>query len=177
MSRSPVLIDRDGVIVKVRTDYVKTLEEMEILPGAIEALAELSKNHHRLFVITNQSAIGHGLTTRAEVDRMHDKISSEIQRRGGAIEAFLVCPHTPSDECDCRKPKPGLIFQARDRYGVDLGSAVLIGDTPSDIQAARSAGCTSILVLTGMSSTGDAGGSDYTVSDIQAAAELIARLY
>lgn len=168
-----VLIDRDGVIVKVRTDYVKTLEEMEILPGAIEALAELSKNHHRLFVITNQSAIGHGLTTREEVDRMHERISSEVRQMGGAIEAFLVCPHTPNDGCECRKPKPGLLFQARDKYGVDLDSAVLVGDAATDIQAARAAGCMSILVLTGMSATGDGTGSDYTVKNIQQAVELI----
>jgi D-glycero-D-manno-heptose 1,7-bisphosphate phosphatase len=173
VSRPAVLVDRDGVIVKNRDDYVKSLEEMEILPGAIEALAALSKRGHRVFVITNQSAIGRGLTTRAEVDRMHAMLSDEVRDHGGTIEAFLVCPHTPEDHCDCRKPAPGLLYQARDRYQVDLGSAVVIGDARSDIQAAQAAGCRSILVLTGVAAAHESQFADRTVSDLSEAAKLV----
>lgn len=173
MNRLTVLVDRDGVIVKNRDDYVKSLDEMEVLPGAIEALAELSEHGHRVFVITNQSAIGRGLTTRAEVDRMHERLSSDLQKLGGRIEAFLVCPHTPEDGCDCRKPAPGLIYQARDRYGVDLGSAVVIGDAPSDVEAARTAGCASILVLSGVTSVSGSHSADHVVATIGEAAQII----
>jgi histidinol-phosphate phosphatase family protein len=171
-SKPTVLVDRDGVLVRNRTDYVKSRRELEILPGALEALAELSKRDHRIFVVTNQSAIGRGLTTHAEVDLMHTYLARQARRFGGDIEAFLVCPHTPDDGCDCRKPLPGLLFQARDRYGVDLDSAVMIGDWETDTQAARAAGCTSILVTDGRSS-GKGGDADHTVKDISEAVDLI----
>lgn len=170
-----VLVDRDGVIVRNCEDYVKTLDEMEILPGAIESLARLSINRRRVFVITNQSAIGRGLTSQAEVDRMHQHLANEVRRQGGAIEAFLICPHKPDDRCECRKPAPGLLYQARDRYGVDLSSAVLIGDAASDIEAAKAAGCASILVLTGVAASNSDGAADTTVKDLGEAVELILR--
>jgi D-glycero-D-manno-heptose 1,7-bisphosphate phosphatase len=173
VTKPALFIDRDGVLVRNRDDYVKTLDEMEVLPGAIEALAALSKHGHRVFVITNQSAIGRGRTTRAEVDRMHEQLSSEVRRLGGRIDAFLVCPHTPEDGCDCRKPAPGLLYQARDGYGVDLKSAVVIGDAPSDLGAARAAGCASILVLTGITPATSSDSADHVVATISEAARLI----
>lgn len=172
-SKPTVLVDRDGVLVKSRIDYVKTLTEMEILPGALEALAVLSKRDHRVFVVTNQSAIGRGLTTIAKVNRIHSHLAREVRRFGGEIEAFLVCPHTPEDGCGCRKPAPGLLFQARDRYGVDLDSAVMIGDFHTDTQAARAAGCISIRVLDGRPAEEEATEADHTVKDITEAVELI----
>ncbi len=173
MTKPTVLIDRDGVIVKNRDDYVKSLDEFEILPGAIEAIAALSKDGHRVFVITNQSAIGRGLTSRAEVDRMHEKLAGEVKRLGGRIDAFLVCPHTPDDGCDCRKPAPGLLYQARDGYGVDLESAVVIGDARSDVEAARAAGCASILVLSGITPATSSDLADHMAATISEAARLI----
>jgi histidinol-phosphate phosphatase family protein len=172
-TKPAVLVDRDGVLVRNRDDYVKTLSEMEILPGALEALAVLAKKEHRVFVVTNQSAIGRGLTTHAKVDRMHSHLARQVQRVGGKIEAFLVCPHTPEDGCDCRKPAPGLLFQARDRYGVDLDSAVMIGDWDTDTRAARAAGCTSILVMNGRAGHSAVHEADHTVNDISEAVELI----
>jgi D-glycero-D-manno-heptose 1,7-bisphosphate phosphatase len=168
-----VLIDRDGVITKVRADYVKTLGEMEFLPGAIESLVRLSRSGHRVFVVTNQSAIGRGLTTREEVDRMHQRLAQEVRTHGGEIEAFLICPHTPDDHCGCRKPAPGLLYQARDRYGVDLRSAILIGDNTSDLQAAHAAGCVAILVLSGESGVDGTETADPVAVDLAEAVELV----
>jgi histidinol-phosphate phosphatase family protein len=183
ISKPTVLVDRDGVLVKNRSDYVKSRMEMEILPGALDSIAALSQSGHRVFVVTNQSAIGRGLTTWDEVDSMHRQLAFEVSSVGGAIEAFLVCPHTPEDGCDCRKPAPGLFYQARDRYGVDLSSAVMIGDWETDTQAARAAGCTSILVRSGRNgvranghhSNGNNADShaDHVVRDLSEAAELI----
>ena len=168
-----ILIDRDGVIVKNRPDHVKNRMEMELMPGALDAIAALTQGGHRVLVVTNQSAIGRGFTTMAEVDSMHRQLAFEVSCVGGKIEAFLVCPHTPDDGCDCRKPAPGLLFQARDRYGVDLDSAVMIGDWETDAQAARAAGCTSILVLEGRSGDKSGNGADHTVKDISEAVHLI----
>ena len=184
-SKPAVLVDRDGVLVKNRSDYVKSRMEMEILPGALDSIAALSQNGHRVFVVTNQSAIGRGLTTWAEVESMHRQLAFEVGSVGGLIEAFLVCPHTPEDGCDCRKPAPGLFYQARDRYGVDLSSAVMIGDWETDVQAARAAGCTSILVKGGRNGVranghqsngnGANGQADHVVKNLSEAAELILR--
>ena len=171
--RAAIFIDRDGVIVKNRTDHVKNRMEMEILPGALEAITALTQAGHRVFVVTNQSAIGRGLTTLADVDSMHRQLAFEVSCLGGSIEGFLVCPHTPEDGCDCRKPAPGLLFQARDRYGVDLDSAVMIGDWETDAQAARAAGCTSILVLDGRSGDKSGIAADHTVKNFSDAVQLI----
>lgn len=170
-----VLIDRDGVIVKNRRDYVKSRMEMEILPGSLQAIAALSQSGHRVFIVTNQSAIGRGLTTFAEVDSMHRQLAFEVSCLGGEIEAFLVCPHTPDDGCDCRKPAPGLLYQARDRYGVDLASAVMIGDMESDVRAASAAGCASIFVMDGGNGPKRNAHADHAVANISDAVELIMR--
>ena len=141
-----VLLDRDGIINRMRPDYVKRWDEVEIIPGSLETLARLSRGGCELIIVTNQSAIGRGLVSRKTVDEIHDRMAVLIDERGGNIRAFLVCPHTPADGCDCRKPAPGLLLRARDELGVDLSNAVMIGDQLSDVEAARPAGCRAILL-------------------------------
>jgi histidinol-phosphate phosphatase family protein len=147
--RPSVFVDRDGVIVRNREDYVKAWDEVELLPGAVDALARLSKSGRRVFVVTNQSAVGRGLISRDALDDIHARIADEVAELGGRIEAFIVCPHHPDENCDCRKPSPGLLVIARDRYGVDLDRTVMIGDHETDLEAASRAGVDSILVLSG----------------------------
>jgi D-glycero-alpha-D-manno-heptose 1-phosphate guanylyltransferase len=141
-----LFVDRDGVINRRRDDYVKSLSELEVLPGAIEALATASKRGLDVIVLTNQSAIGRHLVSREMVDEIHRALGAMVAQVGGSIRAFLVCPHTPDEACDCRKPLPGLFFRARDELGVDLSRAVMIGDQPSDTAAARAARCAAMLV-------------------------------
>jgi len=141
-----VLLDRDGIINRMRPDYVKRWEEVEILPGTLDALARLSAAGCDLIVLTNQSAIGRGLVSRETVDEIHRKMAALVEAHGGRIRAFLVCPHTPADACDCRKPAPGLLLRARDELGVDLADAVMVGDQLSDVGAAQAAGCRAILL-------------------------------
>jgi D-glycero-D-manno-heptose 1,7-bisphosphate phosphatase len=143
---SAVLLDRDGVINRMRPDYVKSWEEVELLPGAIQSLARLARAGLRLVVISNQSAIGRGLVSRERVEEIHQRLSALVEEVGGRIDAYLVCPHAPSEGCACRKPAPGLLLRARDELGVDLESAILVGDQSSDLDAARAAGCRAILV-------------------------------
>ncbi len=104
---------------------------------------------------------------------MHRQLAFEASCVGGNIEAFFVCPHTPEDGCECRKPAPGLFYQARDRYGIDLDSAVMIGDWETDAKAARAAGCTSILVMNGRKGRKTESMSDYAVRGISEAVQLI----
>jgi D-glycero-D-manno-heptose 1,7-bisphosphate phosphatase len=141
-----VFVDRDGVINRMRPEYVKRWEELELLPGAIDALARLTRAGCEVVVLTNQSAIGRGLLSREAVDEIHSRLNAVVQRAGGRIRAFLLCPHSPADGCACRKPAPGLLLRARDELGMDLTRALMIGDQPSDVEAARAAGCPAILI-------------------------------
>ena len=140
------MLDRDGIINRMRPDYVKRWEEVEILPGSLETLARLSRGGCELIVLTNQSAIGRGLVSLETVRDIHARMASLVEERGGKIRAFLICPHTPADACDCRKPAPGLFLRARDELGIDLANAVMVGDQRSDVEAARAAGCRAILL-------------------------------
>jgi D-sedoheptulose 7-phosphate isomerase len=172
-SRRAVLVDRDGVIITNRDDYVKSWEQVEVIPGAIEALARLHQSGHRVFVVTNQSAIGRGLVSALDVDTIHDQLGSLIAGVGGHVEAFLVCPHSPDEGCICRKPAPGLLYQARDRFGIALESAIVIGDHETDLLAAAAAGCDSILVLSGRTPADGTNGRANVADDLAAAVELI----
>ena len=149
MHVATAFVDRDGVINRMRRDYVKSWDEFELLPGAIESLVMLSKCGIDVIVITNQSAIGRNLVTHATVDAIHSSLARAVKEAGGSIRAFLVCPHAPEDRCACRKPAPGLLLRARDQLGVELDRSVVIGDQQSDADAAAAAGCQAILVGTG----------------------------
>lgn len=144
-----VFLDRDGVINRDRADYVKAWHEFEFLPGALQALRRLAQLARPVVVVTNQSAIGRGLVSRQAVEEIHTHMVAAIQAAGGRVDAVLYCPHRPEERCACRKPQPGLLLQAAERLGLDLGRSVLVGDAASDIGAARAAGCRPVLVKTG----------------------------
>jgi D-glycero-D-manno-heptose 1,7-bisphosphate phosphatase len=172
--RPAVLLDRDGVIIRNQPGYVREWSEVEILPGALEAIALFAERGHRVFVVTNQSAVGRGLMSLDDVTNIHDLLAQQVNEQGGRIEAFLVCPHAPEDRCDCRKPAPGLLFQARDRFQVDLASSYFIGDHETDLVAAAAAGCTGILVLSGRSQHGLlTGEAAHIADDLLSAARIV----
>jgi D-glycero-D-manno-heptose 1,7-bisphosphate phosphatase len=151
MKKKPVVfIDRDGVINFDSPDYIKSCDEVVFIPGSIEAMAALFKEGHQIFVITNQSVIGRNMVTMEGLKKIFDKMLDAVKEKGGKITEIFFCPHIPSDNCSCRKPEPGLFFQARDRYGLDLSNSAMIGDSAKDIIAASNAGIKyKILVLTG----------------------------
>ncbi len=141
-----VLLDRDGVIVRNPPGYVLNPGQLELLPGAGTAIRRLGEAGHRVIVVTNQSAVGRGLLTLDGLAAIHERMRGLVASEGGHIDEIFVCPHHPADGCGCRKPKPGLLFAARDQAQVALDRAVLIGDAASDIAAARAAGCASMIV-------------------------------
>jgi D-glycero-D-manno-heptose 1,7-bisphosphate phosphatase len=141
-----VFLDRDGVLVRDRADYVKSWSEVEIVPGAFAALARLGSAGARIFVATNQSAVGRGIVRRDAVDDIHDRLARIARDHGARIDGFLVCPHPPDDGCACRKPKPGLLLQAQRECGLDLSAAYMVGDQVSDALTGIAAGCTPILL-------------------------------
>ncbi len=144
-----IFLDRDGVINRERADYVKCWAEVELLPGALTALRRLAELPIPICVLTNQSAIGRGIVTAQAVAALHARLAAEVAAHGGRIDAFFVCPHRPDERCACRKPQPGLLWQAAQWFRLDLAHCVMIGDAITDHAAAVAAGCPSLLVQSG----------------------------
>ena len=145
-----VFIDRDGVINRDSPCYIKRLDEFEFIPGSVEALCRLSVHGFSIIVITNQSVIGRKMTSPSELDLIFETMKQTVASHGGHITDIFFCPHTPEDNCQCRKPATGMIMAAKDKHHIDLSDACMIGDSVKDILCARNAGLGSaILVKTG----------------------------
>ncbi len=142
-----VFLDRDGVINKDRSDYIKSWTEFEFLPRSLEALKLLSVHGYRVIVITNQSVINRKIVTEEQLGKIHDNMKQAIAAHGGKIEAIYHCPHLPEEGCDCRKPKPGLLYRAQADYGLDLARTSLVGDSLKDVQCSRLAGCGKVILV------------------------------
>jgi D-glycero-D-manno-heptose 1,7-bisphosphate phosphatase len=150
MLQKVVFLDRDGVINRDSPDYIKSLKEFEFLPGTLEALRRLTERGFTCIVITNQSAPARDLMSSETLDAIHFHLCAAVAAAGGRILDIFVCPHLPAADCSCRKPKPGLLFAAQQKYRIDFSSAVMIGDSTKDIECALNAGVrTTILVQTG----------------------------
>ena len=173
-----VFLDRDGVIIENRDDYVRSPGDVQILPGAIEAIAALQQAGYLPVVATNQSAIGRGLVSPSVAQDINESIDGLVSAGRGRIAAWYVCPHVPEDGCRCRKPNPGLLEDAARDLLVSLESSYFVGDALSDVIAARAVHVRPVLVLTGRGAdTAAADGSALdgcpVVPDLRAAAALI----
>ena len=144
-----IILDRDGVINEDSDSFIKSPEEWRPLPGAIAAIARLTKAGYRIAVATNQSGVARGLFDLDTLAAIHAKMHETVNEAGGHIEAIFFCPHAAHSGCDCRKPRPGMIFDILRRFGADPQDTIVVGDALRDLQAAHTAGCRSILVLTG----------------------------
>ncbi|MCU0559548.1 MAG: D-glycero-beta-D-manno-heptose 1,7-bisphosphate 7-phosphatase [Desulfobacterales bacterium] len=145
-----VFLDRDGVINRDSPGYIKSLAEFEFLPGSLEALRRLAEHGFEAIIVTNQSALGRGWLRAEALAAIHRRLCDDVLHHGGRIRDILVCPHRPDENCACRKPRPGLIMEARRRHGIDVAAAVMIGDSGKDIECALNAGVgASVLVRTG----------------------------
>ena len=149
MKRPAVFLDRDGVINKNRADYVKSWSEVEFLPAVFDALRRLAETDFAIVLITNQSAIGRGIVSQESAMHLNRRIVETIRSQGGRVDGSYLCPHHPDDNCECRKPRPGMLLQAAGELDLDLGRSYFIGDAITDMQAADAAGVRGILVLTG----------------------------
>jgi histidinol-phosphate phosphatase family protein len=147
--RGAILLDRDGVIIAHRDDYVKSWDEVEFLPEALPALALLARTGAPIVVVTNQSAINRNRVSFEVVESINLRLMQVVAAHGGRIDAVAWCPHRPDEECGCRKPRPGLLRYAAESLNLDLGRSYLVGDAASDIGAGASVGMATALVLTG----------------------------
>lgn len=144
-----VIVDRDGTINRDSAEHIRSADQWKPLPGALAAIARLCQAGWTVCVASNQSGIGRGLFTIADLHGITEKMQREVEMLGGHIAGFYFCPHTPDDGCDCRKPRPGLLEEIAARYDADLQDVPVIGDSARDLEAARAIGARPILVRTG----------------------------
>lgn len=148
--RRAVFIDRDGVICRNRSDYVKSWQEFVFLRGALRTLARLAQSDLAIVVVTNQSAINRHIVSEDTVADIHARMVRTVEMSSGRIDQVIYCPHRPDEHCLCRKPQPGLVLESARQLDIDVSGSYLIGDAFTDIMAGRVAGCARCyLVLTG----------------------------
>ncbi len=138
--KKALFLDRDGVI-NLDHGYVHTVEAFEFVPGILDCIRGMQSRGYLPIVVTNQSGIGRGYYSREDFRRVTDYMLEEMRKAGIAIsrEQVLFCPHTPEEGCGCRKPQPGMLLEAIERFGIDPAASVMIGDKRSDIEAAEAA--------------------------------------
>jgi len=141
-----VFLDRDGTLNEDR-GYVTSPEQLVIFSGVPEALARLNLMGVQVILVTNQSAIGRGLMTIHDLQRIHQKLADLLRAHGGHIDEVYVCPHRPDEGCACRKPHVTMIKQAAERFSLDLSQCFFVGDKCSDLESAHKAGVTGVLVM------------------------------
>ena len=165
-----VIVDRDGVINHESEAYIKSPEEWIPIQGSLEAIAKLNKAGHRVVIATNQSGVGRGYYSIETLHKIHDAMQRALARVGGHIDRIYYCPHAPDDHCRCRKPQPGLLLDIAADYPDDFNSAIFVGDSWRDLQAAEAVNIQAVLVRTGNGNVTVSGGlKDISVYDDLAA--------
>ncbi|MFZ0821201.1 MAG: HAD family hydrolase [Candidatus Acidiferrales bacterium] len=176
MNRAAFL-DRDGVINRkapTPDQYITRWEEIQILPGAVEAIALLNQAGFRVIVVTNQRCVAHGLITVAELERLHKRLCDSLAGAGAIIDAVYFCPHELQPPCNCRKPQPGMLLEAARTHEIDLTVSWMIGDSNKDIEAGRNAGCKTAQLLSENETGND--NADVVAQSLLEATDQILRL-
>ena len=153
-NKKVLFLDRDGVINVEAEGYVTDWSEFEFLPDALDTIKRATDEGYDIIIISNQSAIGRGLCSRETIDEIMSNMVERVEARGGKIMDIFYCPHTPEDKCDCRKPEPGLFFQAADKYNIKLTDTWFVGDKLTDVAVAMMVGTRPILIRGGKPVTG-----------------------
>lgn len=178
-----IFLDRDGVI-NDDTEFIKSTQEMKLLPGVGEAIHQINTSDYLSVVVTNQSVVARNLISENGLQEIHYKMESDLGKEHAYLDAIYYCPHHPDKgypgenifykvECDCRKPKPGMLLQAAERFNIDLSVSYLIGDHERDIQAGKAAGVTTIGVGTGKGFRKTSVKSDYFFHNLKEAVNFI----
>ena len=154
-----IILDRDGVLNLDSDAFIKSPQEWLPIPGSLEAVARLNQAGYRVVVATNQSGIARSLFSMATLNAIHQKMHAAAQQVGAHFDAVFFCPHAADDNCDCRKPRPGMLVSLAQRLGISLKGVPTVGDSLRDLQAGFMVGCVPYLVLTGKGeTTRDTGG-------------------
>jgi D-glycero-D-manno-heptose 1,7-bisphosphate phosphatase len=173
-----VLLDRDGTVI-VERNYLSDPDQVELIPGAAEALRRLAARGLGLVLVTNQSGIGRGYFDEARLAEIHQRLTGLLRAERIQLDGIYVCPHHPDQDCACRKPRTALALRAAEELGFDAAACFVVGDMASDVQLGRALGATTLLVRTGHGAAAlasGAPGADYVVADLAAAADRIEAL-
>lgn len=140
---SGIFLDRDGVILRkaAEGEYVTNVEEMEFLPGSAEAIAKLSRSGFKIIVVTNQRGVATGKIQLPDLEDIHVRMRQTVANLGGEVCDVFYCPHDLSEQCQCRKPKAGMLLEAAKKHELVLSECWMVGDSGTDITAGKSAGC------------------------------------
>lgn len=168
------LLDRDGVLNVDRPDSVTSPDELVMIPGAADAVARLNRAGWHTALVSNQSVVGRGVIDDAMLDRIHEKLSAELAAAGARLDAVFVCTDRPDRPTERRKPNPGMLREALDRFAADPETTVMIGDDLRDLEAAARAGCARILVRTGKGAATEAAGWPAALDPVHVADDLTA---
>ena len=145
-----IFLDRDGVIIENRANYVRSWDDVVVFSQALEALANIRSTIYKIIIVTNQSAVGRGIITLNEADAINKQLVDLIHDSGGRVDGVYMCPHAPQSGCNCRKPQPGMLQAAARGHNLDLRQSIMIGDALTDLQAGWNAGIGDVaLVKTG----------------------------
>lgn len=144
-----IVLDRDGVINEKLERPVSTPKEWVPIPGSLEAIARLHQAGWHVAVATNQSGISRGLITLEMLHAIHQRMHEKVIQAGGRVDVVAFCPHSDGDQCDCRKPAPGMLYTISERLDIDLSTVIVVGDSLRDMQAAMATAATPIMVRTG----------------------------
>ena len=135
-----IILDRDGVINHDSDQFVKSPDEWRPIPGSLEAVARLNHAGYRVVVATNQSGVGRGLLDITTLNAIHERMHKALSQSGGRVDAIFFCPHSADSQCECRKPRPGMLLEIGRRFGVDMAGVPCIGDSPRDLACADAVG-------------------------------------
>jgi D-glycero-D-manno-heptose 1,7-bisphosphate phosphatase len=178
-ARAAVFLDRDGTITEQcpRGEFVTRPEDLALVPGAGDALRRLARAGYALVVVSNQSGVGSGLFTAEAVDAVNARMEELLAGAGVRLDRVSYCPHAPGSGCECRKPRPGMILRAAGELGLDLPRSWLLGDAARDVEAAKAAGCRTVLVhgrsYPGEREAAEALGPEASVPDLAEAVEVV----
>lgn len=178
--RPAIFLDRDGVVIE-DAHYLASPGQVRLIPGSADAIAALNRAGWPVVVVTNQSGVARGLFTAAMVEAVHDHLSEQLSGYGATVEAYYYCPHLPTAEvvayrtdCECRKPRPGMLRRAAADLNLDLDRSWMVGDRASDLEAGAAAGARTILVRTGYGATADVAALDRTRLNLDLVASNLA---
>jgi D-glycero-D-manno-heptose 1,7-bisphosphate phosphatase len=146
--RRAVFLDRDGTIAE-EVGYLNHLSRFRVFPFAGPAIRRLNEAGLAVIVVTNQSGVARGFFPEELIHQVHRRMQEELAAHGARVDAIYYCPHTAQDQCDCRKPRPGMLERAAREHGLELAGSFLVSDRYADIAMAQQVGCRGILVLTG----------------------------
>ncbi len=170
-----LFIDRDGTLIEER-NYLSDPEQVALIPGAAEAVRRAREAGWLVVVLTNQSGVGRGYFTLEDVAGVNRRVEEMLAQEGAGLDGIFVCPHSPEEDCPCRKPRPGLVEAAARQLPADLRRSWMVGDKPADLELARNAGLRGALVLTGYGATASAeahGTAEFVAADLGEAVRRI----